>query len=724
MSRGGFGNKSSLKVASSQSVQTPSPISSPTQSTSSFSSQETIKASRFSTKTILKELVGGGGNNRSVPKLPKSERVYTSGRGGARKGPKSLSYIGPSNAEKLDALLSNSNREPQCLAPETATVSSFATSHSGSLESDHSSATVKRAVMEVLGGGGNEHGLWRQGPEFIRSYGRGGSYRSPTTSSFTSRASSDIEILSEGYSDSSSLSVARNAHGLFFFGRGRRSSEDAPDTGSFLVVGPGKGIIHPSANSKTHPTPLSSDSALTRSSMHKSGMSKISVKVAVKEVLGGGGNDDGEWKYIDVFYPGYGRGGEGARFSNSIRDLYDIFYPCPHFSGRHYWYHNPNEHPRLRHNSDSTISFPSISSDTSSVYAPSMMSSGGTSWVSSTGDDEEDTCSSWSIAQAYLAGPNNHLAGLEHHDLAAPNRLLETNADYHQTRPAGSPMPFIQDYYQAGFPENERGRAMSEGAEAVHSPQLVNFRRSLQAERQRKEDPRTVERTLRERARRAKQSIEHKASAGTPTNRTVDHVPPPPSHQPPSLPPTASIRYSYKTSPGLPAERVATFLPTQLPPSTFPEIEPDEDLRLDAIGRSLASALALVQARSEYIRNIETPVASSSCLVQLDREHQELRREREVLAARLQNMRREVLQHEKTIEGLTWLVSNLPEHQGRQIVVDTGDSEIDEATMSMMREAEEELMNGDSRSILNLDRSADPEEPALPDSPRGVGPVL
>ncbi len=30
-------------------------------------------------------------------------------------------------------------------------------------------------------------------------------------------------------------------------------------------------------------------------------MSKISIKIVVKEVLGGGGNDDGEWKYVDVF---------------------------------------------------------------------------------------------------------------------------------------------------------------------------------------------------------------------------------------------------------------------------------------------------------------------------------------------------------------------------------------------------------------------------------------
>ncbi|KAG9047016.1 hypothetical protein FS837_003199 [Tulasnella sp. UAMH 9824] len=714
MSRGGFGNTSSLGVTASQSVQTPSPISSPTQSTSSFSSQETIKASRFSTKAILKELVGGGGNNRSVPKLPKSERVYTSGRGGARKGPKSLSYIGPSNAEKLDALLSNSNREPECLASEIATVSSCAASHSGSLESGHSKVTVKQAVKEVLGGGGNEHDFWKQEPGFIRSYGRGGSYRSPTTPSFTSRTPSDIEILSEGHSDSSSLSVARNAHGLFFFGRGRRSSEDASDTGSFLVVGPGQGIIHPSsANGRTHPSPLSSDSALTRSSMHKSGMSKISVKVAVKEVLGGGGNDDGEWKYIDVFYPGYGRGGEGARLNNSIRDLYDIFYPCPHYSGRHYWYHNPNEHPRARHSSDSTISFPSISSDTSSVYAASM-SSGRTSGMSSTGEDEEDTCSSWSIAQAYLARPNDYLLDLAHHDLATPNRLLEDDTAEHQPGPAYFLGSLVPNQYQASFAENGRGRAMSEGAEAVHSPQLVHFRRSLQAERQRKGGSRVAERTLRERVPGTKQGM----PAEPLTGRPLGHVPPPPSHWPPSLPPPASIRYSYKGSSGRPADRGTAVLPTQLPPPTLPEIELEQDLRLHAVGRSLASALALVQARSEHIRNMETPVT------QLGREHEELRREREMLAARLQSMKKEILQHEKTIEGLTWLVSNLPEHQGRQIVVDTGDSEIDEATMLMIREAEEELMNGDSRSILNLERCPDSEEPALPDSPRGVGPVL
>ncbi|KAG8962834.1 hypothetical protein FRC00_008677 [Tulasnella sp. 408] len=488
MSRGGFGNKSSLEVASSQSVQTPSPISSPTQSTSSISSQETIKALRFSTKAILKELVGGGGNNRSVPKLPKSERIYTSGRGGARKGPKSLSYIGPSNAEKLDALLSNSNREPECLASEIATVSSCAASHSGSLESGHSKATVKQAVKEVLG------------------------------------------------------------------------------------------------------------------------------------------------------------------------------------------------------------------------------------------EDEEDTSSSWSIAQAYLARPNDYLVGAAHHDLAAPNRFLEDNTDDHQPGPACLLESLVQNQHQAGFAENGRGRAMSEGAEAVHSPQLVHFRRSLQAERQRKEGSRAAERTLRERAFGTKQNIEHKAPAGTFTSRPLGHVSPPPSHRPPSLPPTASIRYSYKGSSGRPADRGAAVLPTQLPPPTLSEMELEQDLRLHAVGRSLASALALVQARSEHIRNMETPVAS--CSAQLGREHQELRREREMLAARLQSMKKEILQHEKTIEGLTWLVSNLPEHQGRQIVVDTGDSEIDEATMLMMREAEEELMNGESRSILDLERYPDPEEPALPDSPRGVEPVL
>lgn len=472
-------------------------------------------------------------------------------------------------------------------------------------------------------------------------------------------------------------------------------------------------------------------------------MSKISVKVAVKEVLGGGGNDDGEWKYIDVFvrpdrmvhfslesshahsltlqYPGYGRGGEGARLSNSIRDLYDIFYPCPHYSGRHYWYHNPNEHPRARHSSDSTISFPSISSDTSSVYAPSM-SSGRTSWMSSTGEDEEDTASSWSIAQAYLARPNDHLVGLAHHDLAAHNRVLDDDTNDYQPGPACFLGSLVQNQHQAGFAENGRGRAMSEGAEAVHSPQLVHFRRSLQAERQRKEGSRAAERTLRERALGTKQTVEHKAPAGTFASLPLGHVPPPPSHRAPSLPPTASIRYSYKGLSGRPADRGAAVLPTQLPPPPLSEIELEQDLRLHAVGRSLASALALVQARSEHIRNMETPV--TSCSAQLGREHQELRREREMLAAQLQSMKKEILQHEKTIEGLTWLVSNLPEHQGRQIVVDTGDSDIDEATMLMMREAEEELMNGESRSILNLERYPDSEEPALPDSPRGVGPVL
>jgi len=40
---------------------------------------------------------------------------------------------------------------------------------------------------------------------------------------------------------------------------------------------------------------------LSRPSMAKSGQSKLSVKSAVKEVLGGGGNDHDEWKFQNTF---------------------------------------------------------------------------------------------------------------------------------------------------------------------------------------------------------------------------------------------------------------------------------------------------------------------------------------------------------------------------------------------------------------------------------------
>lgn len=410
-------------------------------------------------------------------------------------------------------------------------------------------------------------------------------------------------------------------------------------------------------------------------------------------------------------YPGYGRGGEGARSSHSIRDLYDIFYPCPHYSGRHYWYHNPNTHPRTRNDSDSTISFPSISSDTSSVYAPST-SSRKTSWESSNREDEGDTSPSWFIAQAYIARPNDRLTRLAHHDLATPNRAFQDETDQHQSlraRLLGSPI--CQDPYPVGLTDKGKGRAMSEGAEAIHSPELIHFRRVLQEERQQREETRSAERALQKQPDRSRtfQGIAHKASVEKLASRSVDHKP---SHHPPPLPTTASIRYSYKGSSRQPGERRPTVLPIQVPPlAPLPTIEPG--LRLDVVGHSLASALALVQARSEYIKNIQDGAALSTSLAQLNHEHRELRREREALAARLESMKKEILQHEKTIEGLTWLLSNLPEHRGMQVIVDTGDSEIDDETMSVIREAEEELINGDSRSILDLDLSVY-EERALP----------
>lgn len=70
MSSGGSSLRSAPRISPPQSGQG-------TCSTSSLSSQETIKASKFSTKTILKELVGGSGNNQSLHKVPKSERVVS-----------------------------------------------------------------------------------------------------------------------------------------------------------------------------------------------------------------------------------------------------------------------------------------------------------------------------------------------------------------------------------------------------------------------------------------------------------------------------------------------------------------------------------------------------------------------------------------------------------------------------------------------------------------------
>ncbi|KAG9009376.1 hypothetical protein FRB90_008389 [Tulasnella sp. 427] len=691
-------------------------ISLPTQSNASFSSQETIKASKLNAKAVLKELVGGGGNNRSVTKLPKSERVYTSGRGGARKGPKSPAHIGPSNAEKLNALLANSKHthDPESLPPETATVSSFATSYTGSSNSAYSTATVKRAVREVLGGGGNEHGLWRHESEFTPSYGRGGSYRSPAASSFNSRVPSEIEILSEACSDDSSLSVARNSHGLFFFGRGTRASEDASDAGPFLIVGPGEGIFHPRFNDEIRSNPLPIGPALTRSSLHRSGMSKISVKVAVKQVLGGGGNDDGEWKYIDVFYPGYGRGGEGARCS-SIRDLYDIFYPYPHYSGKHHWYHLPHKHLRARQDSNSTISFPSISSDSSSVYAPSMSS--GNSWVSS--DDEDgDAYSTGSRTREYQARPGDHLARWADHDLVTSAHAFGGRSDQ---QPPGrdwlQARNHDRDSLGAGFPEESKERTKSESYDGIHSLGLIDFKQTLQEERRRRGEMQLVERSSRFQGETLDpvRRITPKRSVEALTSRSA---PPPPSRQPPSLPPPTSIRYSYNGAYQEHDHRRFNVLPIQFASSRQPSGKVEAVTMcsdLNAVEPSLASALALVYARSDCIMALQRNSAFPASLARLELEREELRLERELLAVQLQNLKKEILQREKTIEGLTWLMSNLPEHEGMEIVVHTEEGEIDEKTMSMIREAEEVLVNGDSRSILDLVGDPPSEELALSD---------
>jgi hypothetical protein len=53
--------------------------------------------------------------------------------------------------------------------------------------------------------------------------------------------------------------------------------------------------INEPVNEPSHPY------ARSNSSMARSGQSKISMKSAVKEVLGGGGNDHDQWKDADIF---------------------------------------------------------------------------------------------------------------------------------------------------------------------------------------------------------------------------------------------------------------------------------------------------------------------------------------------------------------------------------------------------------------------------------------
>ncbi|KAG8936224.1 hypothetical protein FRC02_003924 [Tulasnella sp. 418] len=289
----------------------------------SLSSATTVKA-----KSAFKEVFGGGGNNKGTTSQP--DQILVSGRGGARKVRKSSTSPGPSNAEKINALLASVegvNPGVRSFTNETESLEQSTTSHS--VATNASKATIKVAINQLLGGGGNEHGEWKHQDVFHKYYGRGGvshpSRRMSTEENDSTRGSVSTGYtvpapLSPGRTDSDSLSVTRNPHGLFFRGEQPEPVGNNED-GHGVGVGPGKGVFHPFERENSLESFPNAHSKASMS-VARSGASKLSMKSAVKAVLGEGGNDDKEWKYAHVFYPGFGRGGEGRRLSINEDDLH------------------------------------------------------------------------------------------------------------------------------------------------------------------------------------------------------------------------------------------------------------------------------------------------------------------------------------------------------------------------------------------------------------------
>ncbi|KAG8994755.1 hypothetical protein FRB94_012584 [Tulasnella sp. JGI-2019a] len=614
-------------------------------STSSF---ETIKASKLAMKRSLKSLLSTSGNNKTLPKVQKSDQVFMSGRGGARRIKKSDTPPVPTNTEILNNLIASSRGDisrhhsiDDSNSDDARTISSGFTSPSGSsFMSKGSKAIVKTIVREVLGGAGNNADLEPEG-QFVVPYGRGGAIK-PAISC----RSSDIELVSTGWSDSS-LSIARNSHGLFFFGQGRQPSLHSPDGHSdYLVVGPATGF---SNLTNTDPTTKPSmrtakDSLAQASGMSRTMMTKLTIKVACKEVLGGGGNDSGDWKYLDIFVPCFGRGGEGAK---GLRVLDDIF--------------SPRKRRRLNQRgtgaSDDDLSsmvFPSISSDASSLHARSITSEGD-DWMYEN-YQQRPPASSY---RDFVASDNSSADTLRQRRLYGEHYSTKSRRDHSA--------------------HNERQDSTQ--YEPLHSPELLAFRDRLLEER--------------------RQRIQGKKFA-------PGYKVPNPTFEPSQLSDglysrsdTTTIQQGFKAS-------SEASLCLSACDHTLPQQRQDalsftsETLAAHA----LALALALVEARTQLFQASQVDLTAD--IVEPDyahiaREQAELRREREILSHNVAALRDEIERREKTMEGLNWLVANMPEYQGRDVSV-SGDTEddLDDDLLELLEEAEAELAAGESRRISEL----------------------
>ena len=117
-----------------------------------------------------------------------------------------------------------------------------------------------------------------------------------------------------------------------------------------------------------------------------------------------------------------------------------------------------------------------------------------------------------------------------------------------------------------------------------------------------------------------------------------------------------------------------------------------------ADAQALARATALIQAGSQLLKSVQQPGTLSPSETQAqfhsEQDQHTLRRERELLAARVLFLKQEVQRRERTVEGLTWLIGNLPEHQGREVVVDLQHEDVHPEMMVAMQEAEDILRSG------------------------------
>ncbi|KAG8850262.1 hypothetical protein FRB96_000495 [Tulasnella sp. 330] len=617
---------------------------SPQPSNKSTSSLETIKAT---TRRSLKQLLSTSGNNKTLPKVAKSEQVFMSGRGGARRIKKPDTPPLPTNAEILNNLIAASRTPP---SPErsssghddTQTISSGITSPSASsFKSKGSKAIAKIIIREVFGGGGNNSGLVLQ-EEFVVPYGRGGTTR-PASSH---RRSSDYELVSHGGSDSS-LSIGRNAHGLFFFGQGRLPGSEGSAPSDYLVVGPGMGIFnravaHPSAALPWAAPALAAQSYGNASGMSFSMMTKITIQIACKEVLGGGGNDNGDWKYLDIFVPTFGRGGEGAK---GMRILDEIFSPR-------------RRRRRATADDSSSISFPSISSDASSVY-PRSITSEGDDWMYESYQPRPS-------AYQDFVGSDNSTA-----DVLRQRRLY---GEHYSASPR-------TDAPHRGGRQGSSGPAIAH--EPVHSPELIEFRNKLLEERQMRQLEKTLDvEMLAYQANESEMDTQSLGSDAGWSDLGTGSMPPIPRSAPPNL--EASSRAgSGKSSHSQTTNTSA-----------------------------LASQLALVQAQTQLFQASQVNLSAARAgpdYARLVREHADLQRERDNLKQMVAALQDEIERRERTMEGLVWLVENMPEYKGQDVSVSYEVGEMDEELLELLREAQGELSTGESRALSE-------QQPAIAES--------